>query len=196
MPNDLIERLLAEAKVRRAAPDCYDEGITALFEEAATALSGPESMRQAAAKIVEGAVAGVELERFYFDGKLATNAHGETLFLSTKEASRLLAERAAQIRALPVPAQAGEWKPIESAPKGRKLIVGYRNVLGKWRAIIAAYYLPGTLDASEWNDGGDEHGFAPEGWYEESETHDELLPCETPTHWMPLPAAPVSLKGE
>lgn len=80
------------------------------------------------------------------------------------------------------------WKTVKTAPKGQKIIAGYRNELGNWRTITARYYLSGTLDASDYN--GDETGFAAEGWYEESETHDELLPCTQPTHWMPLPKEP------
>jgi len=81
------------------------------------------------------------------------------------------------------------WRPIETAPKGRQVLAGYRNELGNWRTIKACYYLPGTLDADESCDDVDEDGYAPEGWYEESETHDYILPCQQPTHWMPLPAA-------
>ncbi len=84
------------------------------------------------------------------------------------------------------------WKPIETAPKGQKLLLGYRNGHGKWRTITGRYFLPGTLEATDSLDESliDENGCAPEGWYEESETHDELLPCLQPTHWMPLPDAP------
>ena len=79
-----------------------------------------------------------------------------------------------------------EWRPIEIAPKGVKLLCAYRNALGKWRRIIARYYLPNTLEANEES----ENAFAPEGWYEESETREEIEMCETPLLWQPLPELP------
>lgn len=82
---------------------------------------------------------------------------------------------------------AAEWKPIETAPRDRTLLVGYRNRLGNWRTVVGSFYAAGTLE-SEHTDSG----FADEGWYEESQTHDEILPTdEAPTHWMPLPPPPV-----
>lgn len=84
-----------------------------------------------------------------------------------------------------------EWQTIESAPKGPKIIGGYYNSLGKWRSIMARYYSAGTLEAGEGCE-EDETGMAPEGWYEETETHSEgLLIVDCPlTHWMPCPGAP------
>lgn len=83
------------------------------------------------------------------------------------------------------------WLPIETAPKGQKIIAGYYNVLGKWRSVMACYYLPGTLPATDdWIADGE---YAPEGWYEESETQETILQMDAqPTHWQPLPKAPTS----
>lgn len=75
-----------------------------------------------------------------------------------------------------------DWQPIETAPRGFKLIVGYRNDLGRWRSTMATYYVAGSLSLGE--DMDDE--FAPEGWYEESETQDHILELWVPTHWASL----------
>ena len=86
-----------------------------------------------------------------------------------------------------------EWRPIESAPKGRKLIVGYFNKLGKWRTVMGRYYLPKTLvnENDNFDLDEDDDGYAPEGWYEESESQSSILPTdEPPTHWKPLSEAP------
>lgn len=84
----------------------------------------------------------------------------------------------------------GEWRKVDdSTPRGRKLIAGYFNELGNWRTVTARYYEADTLPWSE-DQTDEEGGFAPAGWYEESETHETLLPMECPTHWMPLAAPP------
>lgn len=91
------------------------------------------------------------------------------------------------IAALVRRASAGQaWRPIDSAPKNQKVIVGYFNRLGKWRTVMASYYAEGTLDCET-----NESGYAHEGWYEECETQETLWPTdESPTLWQPLPAAP------
>lgn len=86
-----------------------------------------------------------------------------------------------------------KWQTIDTAPKtGRKLILGYKNTLGNWRSIMGFYAQPKTLDANSEYIDGDEDGFAPEGWYEDSETQSETLlqTDRPPTHWMPLPEPP------
>lgn len=85
-------------------------------------------------------------------------------------------------------APAGEvWRPIETAPRGVKVLAGYFNALGKWRTVMASYYEPNTLESHD-----EGSGFAAEGWYEESETHDDILPIDEPTLWQPLPAPPAA----
>jgi len=93
---------------------------------------------------------------------------------------------------LPRAAADDEWLPITDAPKGRKLIVGYLNPLGNWRSVMGCYYLDGTLESET-----DESGFAEEGWYEETEAYDYLMPMDQePTHFRFLPAAPVKSRAE
>jgi hypothetical protein len=78
------------------------------------------------------------------------------------------------------------WQPIATAPEGRVVLVFYKNQLGNGRTMRARYYLPETLESEQ-----TESGWADEGWYEESEAYEYLMPLEhEPTHWMPMPAAP------
>jgi len=83
-------------------------------------------------------------------------------------------------------AQPVAWQPIATAPEGRVVLVFYKNQLGNGRTMRARYYLPETLESEQ-----TESGWADEGWYEESEAYEYLMPLEhEPTHWMPMPAAP------
>lgn len=87
------------------------------------------------------------------------------------------------------------WRDISEAPKGRKLTVGYFNALGNWRQVMGRYYEPNTLPWSEEQEAEEGEGFAPEGWYEESETHETILRLECePTHFKPLDPPPPQRK--
>ncbi len=96
-----------------------------------------------------------------------------------------------------------DWQPIETAPQMRKLIVFYRNALGKGRCVMACYYREHSLemhddyaDVADYNDATGE-SFAPAGWYEEHDSDSPLMPLgDEPTHWMPLPAPPVGAGKE
>jgi hypothetical protein len=82
---------------------------------------------------------------------------------------------------------AAGWRSIDSAPPEQKLLLGYRNSHGRWRTIVGAYYaqLPWAEGMEPYDDDAE---YAPEGWYEESETHDFIQQTDVePTHWMPLP---------
>lgn len=77
------------------------------------------------------------------------------------------------------------WQDISTAPKNTKVLAAYRNELGNWRIVTACYHT--QLD---WSDeyGDHEQEFAPEDWYEESDSSEVIYPCsKTPTLWMPLP---------
>jgi hypothetical protein len=104
-----------------------------------------------------------------------------------QEGNKLSLERGERITALTAEVEAlRQWRPIDTAPKGKKIIVGYRNRLGNWRSVIGRYYTPETLISDD-----EESGFAEEGWYEESESQETILfTDEPPTHWLPLPADP------
>jgi Lar family restriction alleviation protein len=93
----------------------------------------------------------------------------------------------------PTPA-AQEWQPIETAPKtGRILLLGYPNVAGKWRTVRGQWMSEAYI-AEYWEEPDD----VEPGWFETSAEADDVPNCwpVTPTHWMPLPAAPASSTGD
>lgn len=85
-----------------------------------------------------------------------------------------------------------EWQPIETAPRRRKVMVGWTNELGNWRATLATYYDEGDIELDEspydWVDEDGRNTVA--GWWEDSQTREEWFLDQQPTHWMPLPEPP------
>lgn len=93
--------------------------------------------------------------------------------------------------------KAEAWQPIATAPKMRKIIVFYTNALGNGRCAMACYYTAHSLEmhddyaeAGEYDE-SEGSSYAPEGWYEEHDSDNPMMPLqEAPTHWMPLPSPP------
>lgn len=80
------------------------------------------------------------------------------------------------------------WQPIDTAPKGVKILVAYKNSLGNWRRVLARWYGEDELESC---DSDNESGFAPAGWYEESETQEDIrVTDESPEFWHTIPAPP------
>jgi hypothetical protein len=80
--------------------------------------------------------------------------------------------------------KAGEWQPIETAPKdGTRILLGGGAWGDDWRdsapAVMVGWWeVPRRYDAF-WNTCAAEAGYS-------------MFPYESPTHWMPLPAAPAA----
>jgi hypothetical protein len=100
------------------------------------------------------------------------------------------------------------WVPVTNSlpTHGRKVIAYYLNDLGKGRTVFAKhiekfkdcaddYDIDADVD-EDWFD-MDESGtsWVPEGWYEETETHEQCLKLSNEvTHWRPMPKAPEQVK--
>jgi hypothetical protein len=94
--------------------------------------------------------------------------------------------------------RAQQWQDISTAPQMRKVIVFYLNALGKRRTVMACYYKAKSLEMDDdYTDVGEYDdttgcSYAPEGWYEEHDASDPLMPLqESPLFWMPLPVSPL-----
>lgn len=93
-----------------------------------------------------------------------------------------------------------EWQEIETAPKGRAVLIYYTNSLGRNRIIKAVYVERYTEEASpdsdyfEWGEGDkEEFTCTPAGWFEQIDNLDDIYAVEVdsnPSHWMPLPEPP------
>lgn len=80
------------------------------------------------------------------------------------------------------------WLDIATAPKtGRTLLLGYWNLLGKWRTV-RGQWMSAEYIGQEWEEPDDVEA----GWFEIAVEADDMPNCwrVTPSHWMPLPAAP------
>lgn len=77
-----------------------------------------------------------------------------------------------------------EWKTIDTAPRNRTLLLGYKNRLGKWRSTRGCWFSKYEIE-NHWDN--DE---MPEGWYETPSEGEECF-FINPTHWMHLPPPPV-----
>lgn len=70
------------------------------------------------------------------------------------------------------------WQDIQTAPKGKNVLIFYKNNLGMDRIIIAEYIEEYTV----------------EGWYESKGNFNDYSFVAVvegePTHWMPLPDVP------
>ena len=83
------------------------------------------------------------------------------------------------------------WRPIEEAPKGRKIQVAYKNRLCNWRITNACFHTQLEWDFLSDNYDDDDGQYAPADWYEECENTDHIYRMEiNPTHWMPLSTPP------
>ena len=93
----------------------------------------------------------------------------------------------------------GGWVPAaERLPAaGCKVLVCYRNSYGRLRRTCAHYSPLHTVDASTWDDGvpdeTEDGAFEPEGWWEEPVEIERVeFIADEVTHWMPLPAPPIT----
>lgn len=89
-------------------------------------------------------------------------------------------------------AMLGAWLPIATAPKtGRKVILFYLNRNNKARTVMAQWVTDEEAAETDADDVGLEGG-----WYECIDNWDDYSQVAIhegePTHWMPLPAPPVS----
>lgn len=97
--------------------------------------------------------------------------------------------------------QESQWFMIATAPKNKKIIVTYKNALGKNRTVFAKYIEKfteeSTLDTECETDYCEEDDtfYLKEGWVELIDNWDEFSSVyfdsqNVPTHWMDIPPAP------
>jgi hypothetical protein len=105
-----------------------------------------------------------------------------------RDARHAAAELASEALRTAAPAvQQDGWMPIESAPKNRKVLVAYKNSLGKWRRVMASYATAADIEEAGEDSGYGDTGAKP-GWYEECESQKTIMPVEgEPELWHELP---------
>jgi len=95
------------------------------------------------------------------------------------------------------PVKQVSWLPIETAPKGKKIIVSYKNACGKDRTVFAKYIEKFTEESScdsemdEYDEKTDTY-YLKEGWVELIDNWDEFSSVyfdskNVVTGWMPAP---------
>ena len=79
------------------------------------------------------------------------------------------------------------WLPIESAPRDKTILLGYRNSHGHWRTLRGEWFSLEEIDEM-WEE---PDGVEP-GWFETSVEADDVPNVwrTNPTHWMSLPQPP------
>lgn len=112
--------------------------------------------------------------------------HGERRALLLRAADRITELEAALA-----------WRPIETAPERKNVLVTYLNSLGNRRIVIGCYFQPLLHEDCKPYDGcveiNEGEWLAPLGWYEMTECDDDrpILPVDMPpTHWRPLDPPP------
>lgn len=97
----------------------------------------------------------------------------------------------------------GSWVPVveRMPPSGAVVLVAYRNERGEWRRIRAQWIAAKSVEAGcdseigEYDEATDTY-YDPEGWYESINNWDDYSAVMVyegqPSHWMPLPAPPIS----
>lgn len=100
------------------------------------------------------------------------------------------------------PVKQESWLPIETAPKGKKIIVKYKNAYGNERIVFAKYIEKFTEESTcdtecetDYSE-DDDTFYLKEGWVELVENWDEFSSvyfdsANIPTGWMPAPLVEV-----
>lgn len=129
-----------------------------------------------------------------------------TNLLTADEARQMVTHVcAALLAAAPAPASDG-WRPIESAPSAKAVLVAYTNRSGKRRVVKAVRYEQfqseqefDEFDTVEYCEAKDAY-FIPAGWYEMIDNWDDFSSVSItegkPAFWCDLPTPPAQEEGK